>query len=112
VRDDHTGIPKAKVVVHGNGLEYRTECDVNGDFIFPAIFEGTYEIEAGIWNYIHESQVDLFQPINKPLEATKGYTDDFDLDLGWTGVRYRHEWYLGPGRTSNRNTGYYYHLWI
>ncbi|HXR80269.1 MAG TPA: T9SS type A sorting domain-containing protein, partial [Saprospiraceae bacterium] len=84
VRDDHTGIPKAKVIVQGNGLEYETECDVNGDFIFPAIFEGTYEIEAGIWNYIHESQVDLFQPINKPLEATKGYKDDFDLDLGWT----------------------------
>ena len=84
VRDDHTGIPKAKVIVQGNGLEYETECDANGDFIFPAIFEGTYEIEAGIWNYIHESQVDLFQPINKPLEATKGYKDDFDLDLGWT----------------------------
>lgn len=84
VKSDHSIIPFAKVFVHGNGLEYEVTCDDNGDFLFPAIYEGTYEIEAGIWNYVHESVVDLHQPFNMTLETVKGYKDDFDLDLRWT----------------------------
>ncbi|HEX5113026.1 MAG TPA: carboxypeptidase regulatory-like domain-containing protein, partial [Saprospiraceae bacterium] len=81
---DHSVIPFAKVLVHSNGLEFETEADANGDFLFPSIYEGTYELEAGTWNYIYEEQVDLFQPFNMTLEAKKGYQDDFDLDLRWT----------------------------
>jgi len=84
VRDDHSPIAFAKVIVQGNGLEYETECDENGDFIFPSVYEGNYEIEAGSWNFIYEKQVDMHQPFNMTLETQKGYKDDFDLDLRWT----------------------------
>jgi len=83
VHDDQSAIPFAKVIVHGNNLEYETTCDANGDFAFPAIYEGTYEIEAGIWDFIYEAQLDMHQPLNMTLETVKGYKDDFDLDLGW-----------------------------
>jgi choice-of-anchor B domain-containing protein len=84
VHDDQSAIPFAKVIVQGNNLEYETTCDANGDFAFPSIFEGNYEIEAGIWDFIYEAQVDMHQPVNMTLETAKGYKDDFDLDLGWT----------------------------
>ncbi len=84
VHDDLSTIPFARVIVEGNGLEYETVCDENGDFTFPAIFEGIYHIEAGIWNFIYEAQLNMQQPVNMTLETAKGYKDDFDLDLGWT----------------------------
>jgi hypothetical protein len=81
---DQSGVANARVAVFGNNLEFRTIADANGNFLFPAIYEGTYEIQAGIWGYVYESQIDIGQPVNTTLEVTKGYKDDFDLDLGWT----------------------------
>jgi hypothetical protein len=84
VDENQIGIPGAKVIVHGNNLEYETIADANGDFIYPSVYQGIYEIEAGIWNHIYEASLDLHQPVNMTLQTVKGYRDDFDLDLGWT----------------------------
>ena len=76
--------PFAKVSLVGPDGVYETTCDENGDFIMPALFAGTYELQAGIWGQTYETTLDLFQPENLTIQLVQGYKDDFDVDLGWT----------------------------
>ncbi len=76
--------PFAKVSLVGPDGVYETTSDENGDFIMPALFAGTYELQAGIWGQTYETSLDLFQPEALTIHLVQGYKDDFDVDLGWT----------------------------
>lgn len=82
--DSQTNVPFAKVIVVGNMGTYETTCDNLGNFILPEIFEGSYELQAGVWGYTYETHIDMTAPQTLILEVKRGYKDDFDLDLGWT----------------------------
>ncbi|HJW28712.1 MAG TPA: carboxypeptidase-like regulatory domain-containing protein, partial [Saprospiraceae bacterium] len=82
--DTQAGVPFARVIAFGPKGTYETIADANGNFFIPAIFEGPYELQAGIWGYTYEAQINMNQPQNLTLQVSKGYKDDFDLDLGWT----------------------------
>ena len=83
---DDTGaeVPSAKVVMTGSEGNYETNTDASGNFTFPAVFAGSYNVQAGIWGQVVEITILLDSPQNVTLELERGYRDDFDLDLGWT----------------------------
>ena len=65
---------------------FETTTDLNGNFSFPAVFSGTYQVYAGGWGY-HTAVVN--QTINETVnnivvELEEGYSDNFAMDLGWT----------------------------
>ena len=80
---ENANVPFAKVSLVGPDGIYETTCDANGDFLLPALFEGTYELQAGIWGQTYETSLDLFQPEALTIHLVQGYKDDFDVDLGW-----------------------------
>jgi hypothetical protein len=59
-------------------------CDENGVFLIPSVYEGTYEIQSGIWGQTFESNIVMDEPKTITIQVVPGYYDDFDLDLGWT----------------------------
>ncbi|MFZ1676473.1 MAG: choice-of-anchor B family protein [Saprospiraceae bacterium] len=77
------GIPFANVVIYGDGGTYTTTADANGEFIIPEVYEGYYELQAGIWGKTIHSQLHLDAPQNLSLTVEPGYRDNFDGDLGW-----------------------------
>ncbi len=81
---ENENAPFAKVSLVGPDGIYETTSDENGDFIMPALFAGTYELQAGIWGQTYETSLDLFQPEALTIHLVQGYKDDFDVDLGWT----------------------------
>ena len=81
---DNADAPFAKVSLVGPDGIYETTSDANGNFLMPALYEGTYELQAGIWGQTYEATLDLFQPEVLTITLIQGYKDDFDVDLGWT----------------------------
>ncbi|HUR30838.1 MAG TPA: choice-of-anchor B family protein [Saprospiraceae bacterium] len=89
-------LPFAKVVMMGvNGI-YNSQSNATGDFVIPA-FEGTYEVQAGVWGETIETEISLDNPLDVILQTVRGYHDDFDLDLGWvvTGDATQGQWERG-----------------
>ena len=84
VYTDQTGVPNARVLLMNDEFEFRTIADANGNFLMPAVYEGDYQVQAGIWGYTTETILDVHGITTPTIEVTKGYKDDFDLDLGWT----------------------------
>ena len=87
--DDANGIPipEVKLQIANREFTYDLQSNANGQFIFPDVFLGEYQLYAGAWGYeniaietvrINEGD----QSINIRLKA--GYADDFAVDLGWT----------------------------
>lgn len=74
----------AKVVVFGLEGMFVTQTDAGGNFLFPAVYGGSYEVQAGIWGETVEAFITLNEAQNVTLQLIKGYRDDFDLNLGWT----------------------------
>ena len=80
----NAGIPFANVVIFGNEGIYNTSADANGDFLIPEVYTGEYEIQAGVWGQTVQQQIELDAPMDINLIVEKGYSDDFDVDLGWS----------------------------
>jgi hypothetical protein len=83
-KDSGLPVPQAWVSVIGENGVYETRADDNGSYVFPAVYEGSYEIQAGIWGYTVENQIVLDESMTVTLEVEKGYKDDFDLPLTWS----------------------------
>lgn len=74
----------ATVALQGPEGYFETTTDANGDFFLPEVYEGTYDIQAGIWGETVETSINLLQSESVVLQLEAGYKDDFDIDLGWT----------------------------
>ena len=86
VVDAETGevVPGGQVVFT-NGLRvFRATSGADGTFGLN-VFEENYEVLVGVWGYLHEVVTD-FNPMTDEavFRVTRGYMDDFELDLGWT----------------------------
>lgn len=79
-------VPGAQVVALGEVLSYSATADANGNFSFPQVVAGNYDIYAGLWGYRHGAveNVNLSGNTNLTIELEKGYQDDFIFDQGWT----------------------------
>lgn len=77
-------VPFAKLTIFGDGGTYDVTADVLGNFILPSVYEGEYEVQAGVWGHTVEFQFNINSSQNLTLVVGNEYSDDFDLDLGWT----------------------------
>ena len=78
-------IPNAPVFIRNDNFEYETVADANGNFTVQSVIEGDYIVYAGAWGYVNTSlNTAVFDnPVNFTIELSKGYADDFIVDLGW-----------------------------
>lgn len=77
-------VPFAKVTLYGYYGVHELTCDENGDFFLPAIYAGTYDLQAGVWGHTYETEISMDQPRQLTIQLVPGYKDNFDADLGWT----------------------------
>lgn len=77
-------VPFAKVTLYGYYGVYELTCDENGDFFIPAIYAGSYDLQAGVWGHTYETVLDMNEPKQLTIQLVPGYKDNFDVDLGWT----------------------------
>ncbi len=77
-------VPFAKVTIEGPYATYEITTDENGDFFLPAVYGGTYELQAGIWGHTFETVLVMDAPQQLTIQLIPGYVDDFDADFGWT----------------------------
>lgn len=97
IDDQSSNVPDAKVILVGEHGIYETNTDAEGNFILPEVNNGSYHVQAGIWGKTIETDIELDNSTNVTLQLIDGYTDDFDLDLGWTvsGDAIEGEWARG-----------------
>ena len=113
-------VPNAKVVLIGVPGIFEIETDDAGEFLLPVVYEGTYEVQAGIWGMTMQTDIELFQSQDLTLQLSDGYYDDFDLDLGWVissdvtqgewergipSIQYFGNWVCGPPSDSPYDIG-------
>ena len=79
-----TAVPFAKVTISGPDSIYQITCDENGAFLIPAVFEGTYVLNSGVWGHTYQTSLELNEPQALTIQLIPGYKDDFEMDLGWT----------------------------
>ena len=77
-------VPNARVRLFGPEGVYTTETSFSGNFEFAGVYEGPYEIQAGVWGRTTETEIQVDGAEDITLVVQQGYNDDFDLDLGWT----------------------------
>jgi choice-of-anchor B domain-containing protein len=89
VKDAGTSAPivGAKVRISNGNFTFNATTNATGNYSFPAVFPDSYDVIVSMWGY--ETSCLTNQTINSgtgPLTTslTKGYYDDFSLDLGWT----------------------------
>ncbi len=78
-------IANAEINVFNNDFNFQGLTDVNGNFIFSAVFEGDYELAIGKWGYHTQlSNVNVNGgPASFSAALDPGYRDEFAADLGW-----------------------------
>ena len=85
---DADGLPVAgaQVIAQNEEFTYQAQTDANGNFLFLSVTEGTYNLYAGQWGYLHAvvENVNLNGNTNLSITLQEGYQDDFLFDLGWT----------------------------
>jgi hypothetical protein len=84
IYDDGGNVPFAKVTLLGPDAVYELTADENGSFLFPAVYKGAYELQAGVWGHTYETVLDINEPNGITIQLVPGYKDNFDVDLGWT----------------------------
>jgi choice-of-anchor B domain-containing protein len=82
--DSGAPVPLAWVIAIGDNGVFETRADEEGNYLLPALYEGNYELQAGIWGFTIENHIVMDEAMNLQLEVVKGYVDDFDLPLGWS----------------------------
>lgn len=97
---DGQPVPGAFVQAYNETFTFNTVADVNGNFTFNNVTEGTYEIVAGSWGYLHGvlEAVDLSNNAEVTIALESGYQDDFLFDFDWltSATSPSGQWELGP----------------
>mgnify|MGYP000678162971 CR=1 FL=1 len=79
-------IEGASVVFENQFFDLDFTTNPSGAYVDSEFYAGQYEVSVGAWGY--EGQcitIDVTSSLAPPtFELTKGYFDDFNLDLGWT----------------------------
>jgi len=89
VRTAGSGAPVADAQVRLVAGEYTFSVltDTDGDFVFPVVYDGSYEFTVGRWGWHTACPADLIvsgmEVSGLVVELEEGYADDFALDLGW-----------------------------
>ncbi|MBV6656091.1 MAG: choice-of-anchor B family protein, partial [Mameliella sp.] len=110
VRDaDGQPVPGAFVQAFNDVFTYNTVADANGNFTFNSISEGTYQVVAGSWGYLHTviESVALTNNTAVTVELEPGYQDDFLFDFEWftSSTATSGDWELGiPVGTTYQGT--------
>ncbi len=107
--DSLSGLPlaNATVVLQNSSLTYTATSNSNGDFSFPGVVDGTYDMVIGKWGYQTQcSSKNLAGGAVLTAELSRGYYDDFTFDFGWTVISSTsNEWERGkPVGTFNNNS--------
>jgi choice-of-anchor B domain-containing protein len=81
-----SAVAGTEVQLLGEELIYNVTADAAGNFSLAAVTEGTYDILAGKWGYLHTvlEGVEIDGVTSVTIELEEGYQDDFFADLGWT----------------------------
>ena len=66
-------------------FDIELDSDASGNYVDNTFFAGQYEVTIGAWGYVGECMtLDLSSSSTPPsFQLTRGYHDDFSLDLGW-----------------------------
>lgn len=80
-------ISNAQVYIHNDDIEHQTTTNGLGAFSVSGFLEGDYDITIGQWGYhtlcLEDQNLSMSgNPYTYQLET--GYSDFFDVDLGWT----------------------------
>ncbi|OFZ61004.1 MAG: hypothetical protein A3D92_15420 [Bacteroidetes bacterium RIFCSPHIGHO2_02_FULL_44_7] len=86
---DQNSNPVQNAIVSINNSQYSTVATTNGlgNFDVPLFLEDTYDVTIGLWGYhtLCLTGQSLTIATNPHVyQLTTGYSDYFDLDLGWT----------------------------
>ena len=83
---DGAGIPQAQIYLTNGDIDFSIIADGSGQFSFPGVFNGTYQILVGAWGFVTECEELIVNGSMSgvTLNLEQGYADDFSLDLGWT----------------------------
>lgn len=80
-------VPGAQVWFVNDLFTFSTLTDVDGNFVFPAVYDGVYTADIGAWGWHGACPPDLVvngaAVADIMVELEPGYADDFALDLGW-----------------------------
>ena len=79
------GIPSAEVVIFNTDFTFSATTDANGNYTINNMYEGNYEVIAGLWGYITSCNNEYIIPSTiNTITLEQGYYDDFTFDFGWT----------------------------
>jgi choice-of-anchor B domain-containing protein len=79
------GMVSADVVVFNNNFTFNATTDANGNYTINNMYEGNYEVIAGLWGYITTCDNEYIIPSTiNTITLEQGYYDDFTFDFGWT----------------------------
>lgn len=85
--EDGTGqsVASARVVLRAGDVQYASISNLDGQFSLQNVVEGSYDIYAFAWGYLHKVQQNVSIQSNQSLSISllPGYQDDFEVDLGW-----------------------------
>jgi len=75
-----------QILVANEDFSYQLFSDETGRFRLEEVFEGSYDIFAGAWGYLHRklSSVQIEENASLTITLQPGYQDDFLFDLGWS----------------------------
>lgn len=84
-----SGLPvtNANVTIVNPDISFNTTTNASGQFSFPNIFAGDYNIIAGKWGFVTQQTGSLFLNPDTGdwvMLLEPGYYDDFVFDFGWT----------------------------
>lgn len=78
----------AQVWLESSAYSFNTTTNEDGTFLFPAVYNATYDFTIGLWGWNTACPSDLVvggaSITGIVVDLDKGFADDFALDLGWT----------------------------
>ncbi len=87
VRDENgQPIPNASILITGEQGTFITTSDANGQFQIASVYEGQYNVYAGVWGRLHANLegVNIDATTSQLIVPLKqGYQDDFLFEQGW-----------------------------
>ena len=79
------GIASAEVVIFNTDYTFNATTDANGNYNINNMYEGNYEVVAGLWGYITSCNNEYITPSTiNTITLEQGYYDDFTFDFGWS----------------------------
>lgn len=87
VDEGNNPISNAQVYIHNSQTNNTVTTNGLGEFTVSGFLEGDYDITIGLWGYqtlCLQSQTLLASGGPYVYQLQTGYSDNFDLDLGWT----------------------------